>query len=112
MTAHPFATGVRIGADVQGMCPQPDGDDGFQPAYPFTSYDGLVTFEQPTVGNRVLDYTTERVAHYGLYAEWVENLRQVDEEHPADVMGIFMNSAETHLQMWERAEAAAKRPYR
>ena len=112
MTAHPFATGVGIGTDVQGMMGQPTGDNWFQASYPFSSYDGLVTFEQPTVGNRVLDFTSEGVVHYGLFAERVENLRQVDEEHPADVMEIFMNSAETYLQMWERAHEAAKGLYR
>jgi hypothetical protein len=106
MSAYPFATGVGIGTDVQGMCCQPNSDSGVEISYPFTSYDGLVTFEQPTVGNRTFDYANEGIAHYGLYAEWMENLWQVDEDHPADVMEIFMNSAETYLQMWERAHAA------
>ena len=107
MSAYPFATGVGIGTDVQGMTCQPGSDSWFEATYPFTSYDGLVTFEQPTLGHRTFDFETEGVAHYGLYAEWMENLRQVDEDHPAEVMEIFMNSAETYLQMWERAHDAA-----
>jgi hypothetical protein len=104
MSSFPFATGVGIGTDVQGMCCQPNSDSGVEISYPFTSYDGLVTFEQPTVGNRTFDYANEGIAHYGLYPEWVENFKQVDEDHPAEVMEIFMNSAETYLQMWERAQ--------
>jgi len=107
MLGYPLVNGVGIGSDVQGMTCQPNSDGSVQIDYPFTSYDGLVTFEQPTVGDRVFDYASEGVAHYGLYAEWVENLRQVDETHPADVMEIFMSSAEAYLQMWERAQATA-----
>ena len=103
MSAFPFATGVGIGTDVQGMCCQPNSDGSGEISYPFTSVDGLVTFEQPTLGNRTFDFATEGIAHYGLYPEWVENIRQVDENHPAEVMDIFMNSAETYIQMWERA---------
>jgi hypothetical protein len=99
--------GIGIGSDVQGVTSQPTGDKGFVPEYPFPSVDGLVTFTPPSVGDRALDFSTEGVAHYGLYAEWVENLRQLDEGDDADLMGIFMSSAEAYIQMWERAEAQA-----
>jgi hypothetical protein len=47
------------------------------------------------------------MTHYGLFAEWVENLRQVSQREGNDSFEIFMNSAEAYLQMWARAEAAA-----
>ena len=106
MSAYPYATGVGIGTDVQGMCCQPTSSGVDEISYPFTSIDGLVTFEQPTLGNRTFDFVAEGIAHYGLYPEWVESLRQVDEDHPAQIMDTFMYSAETYLQMWERAEAS------
>lgn len=107
MSEFPYLVGIGIGSDVQGVTSQPTGDEGFVPDYPFRSVDGLVTFTPPAVGDRALDFSTEGVAHYGLYAEWVENLRQLDERDDADLMDIFMSSAEAYIQMWERAEAQA-----
>lgn len=107
MTAFEFPVGIGMGSDIQGVTAQTDGDPGITISYPFTSIDGKVIFTQPQTGNRVFDYHTEGVAHYGMLAEWVENLRQIDEDDPADLMGMFMNSAETFLQMWERAERSA-----
>ncbi|PCJ33803.1 MAG: hypothetical protein COA99_15305 [Moraxellaceae bacterium] len=101
---HPYTVGVAVSTDIQGVTSQANSDDGVEIEYPFLSYDGNVRFYKPKTGNREFDYATEGVAHYGLLAEWVENLRQVDENDPEDLMGIFMNSAEAYLQMWERAE--------
>ena len=101
---HPYTVGVAVSTDIQGVTSQASSDDGIEIEYPFLSYDGNVRFYKPKTGNREFDYATEGVAHYGLLAEWVENLRQVDENDPEDLMGIFMNSAEAYLQMWERAE--------
>ena len=42
--------------------------------------------------------------HYGLYPDWVEDLRQVAGSQIVDDMA---NGAEAYLQMWARAEAAA-----
>ena len=45
--------------------------------YPFKSYDGKVTFDRQRTGDRVFDYAKEGVAHYGLYADWVEEVRKL-----------------------------------
>lgn len=102
--AHGLLAGVTVSTDIQGVTSQAAADDGVQIQYPFTSFDGTVTFTQPKTGVRSFDYATEGVAHYGMLAEWVENLRQVDAADDADIMGIFMNSAEAYLQMWERVQ--------
>ena len=102
-----YELGVGFGSDVQGILSFGYGDDGFVPEYPFKSYDGTVTFTQPKIGNRTIDFAEEGLAHYGLFAEWVENLRQVSRQKGTDSFEIFMNSAEAYLQMWARAEAAA-----
>lgn len=107
MEQHPYLIGIGMGSDVQGVTSQPMGDSDFEVQYPFSSVDGLVTFTPPKTGNRSFDFTTEGVANYGLYAEWVENLRQLDERDDAELLNIFMNSAEAYIQMWERAEAQA-----
>ena len=102
-----FEVGVGFGTDVQGIVSLPFADDGFEIEYPFTSYDGTVTFNQPVIGNREIDFNTEGIVHYGLYAEWMENFRQLSEERNDDSLELFLNSAETYLQMWARAELAA-----
>src|SRR5690606_8985554 len=103
----PYELGVGFGSDVQGILTFGFGDEDFVPDYPFPSYDGTVSFTQPRIGNREIDFVKEGMAHYGLFAEWVENLRQASERAGNDSFDIFMNSAEAYLQMWARAEAAA-----
>ena len=105
MQPYDYALGLSMGSDIQGVSSQPGGDNDVIINYPFTSVDGLVTFTEPKTGNRTFDFANEGIAHYGLYAEWVENLRQVDEKSSEGVMGNFMNSAEAYVQMWERASA-------
>lgn len=73
--------------------------------YPFTSYAGDVTFRQPRVGNRVIDFNTEGMAHIGLLPELIEDARRTGATD-ADLEPLF-RSAEGYLRMWERAEARA-----
>jgi microsomal dipeptidase-like Zn-dependent dipeptidase len=73
--------------------------------YPFTSYDGAVTFTQPTAGNRVFDFNTEGMAHIGLIPEYIEDVRR-DGVTDAQLEPLF-RSAEGYIRMWERAEARA-----
>jgi hypothetical protein len=68
--------------------------------YPFKSYDGQVTFDRQKTGERTFDFTKEGVAHYGLYADWLEDLRRVGGKQFSDDMWA---GAEAYLQMWERA---------
>ena len=46
------------------------------------------------------DYPSEGVAQYGLYADWLEDLRHVAGRQIVDDMS---HGAEAYLQMWERA---------
>lgn len=100
---YDLPTGLPMGSDLQGVTSQTSGDNGVIINYPFTSIDGLVTFTQPKTGNRTFDFAQEGIAHYGLYPEWVENFRQVDASVEDAVMDNFMSSAESYVQMWERA---------
>ncbi len=95
------APGPRFG-DRSG-CSAPQVDAGI--TYPFTSYAGDVTFEQPVVGERTLDFNTEGMVHLGLVAELIEDVRRdgvTDEE-----LEPLFRSAEGYIRMWERAEARA-----
>jgi hypothetical protein len=59
-----------------------------------------MTITRQRTGDRVFDYNTEGVAHYGLYAEWYEELRKTGGQRLARDM---RRGSEAYLQMWERA---------
>ncbi len=71
--------------------------------YPFTSFAGDVTFLQPQVGNRTIDFNTEGLVHIGLLPELIEDVRGdgvTDEE-----LEPLFKSAEGYIRMWEKAES-------
>ena len=72
-------------------------------AYPFDSYAGDVTFSQPFVGERAMDFDTEGVGHVGMMPELIQDVRAsgVTDE---DLEPLF-RSAEGYIRMWEKAEA-------
>ena len=74
--------------------------------YPFKSYAGDVTLEQPMVGNRSLDFNTEGMVHLGLVAELIEDVRRdgvTDEE-----LEPLFKSAEGYIRLWEKSERRAE----
>ena len=73
--------------------------------YPFTSYRGDVTFTQPRLGNRDVDFNTEGMQHIGLLPELSEDVRR-DGVTDAQLEPLF-RSAEAYIRMWERAETHA-----
>jgi microsomal dipeptidase-like Zn-dependent dipeptidase len=101
----PYAFGWGYGADLGGLSQQPRPTDGGF-AYPFTSYDGKVTFERQKTGERTFDYATEGVAHYGLYADWFEDLERLG---GAQIASDMWRGAEAYLEMWERADGIRTR---
>ena len=48
--------------------------------YPFTGLGG-VTVDQQVSGQRVYDINKDGVAHYGLYPDWIQDLRKVAGRH-------------------------------
>jgi hypothetical protein len=101
--------GFGFGADINGLGAQgnPRGADVPNPVrYPFTGLGG-VTIDKQRAGERVWDINKDGVAQYGLYPDWVEDLRQVaDAQHPGDgarIVDDMARGAEAYLQMWERA---------
>lgn len=71
-------------------------------SYPFTSYSGDVTFTEPRVASRTIDFNTEGLAHIGMIPELIEDVRNdgVTEEE----LEPLFRSAEGYLRMWEKAE--------
>jgi hypothetical protein len=98
----PYLLGWGYGADLGGLSEQPGSDaDGGGITYPFKSLDGRVTFERQRTGERTFDYNKDGVAHYGLYADWLADLRRVGGDA---LVKDMWNGAEAYLEMWERAD--------
>lgn len=94
--------GIGFGSDVNGFGaqgpPRDPGEDN-DVDYPFTGFGGA-TIDQQTSGTRKYDINTDGVAHYGLYPDWIEDLRML--AGPA-IVDDLARGAEAYLQMWERA---------
>jgi microsomal dipeptidase-like Zn-dependent dipeptidase len=98
-----FRFGIGFGADANGFHAQPPARGSGAPGpvtYPFQSLDGRVTFERQLSGQRRYDVNVDGVAHYGLYPDWMEQLRLLAGQPIADDL---MGGAEAYLQTWERA---------
>lgn len=98
-----FKFGIGFGADANGFHSQPPARGADKPnpvTYPFKSLDGRVTFDRQVSGQRVYDVNVDGVAHYGLYPDWMEQLRLLAGQPIADDL---MSGAEAYLQTWERA---------
>ncbi|MDC3123260.1 ricin-type beta-trefoil lectin domain protein [Gammaproteobacteria bacterium] len=106
----PFVQGVGIGSDISGLGGQPGPRDtvSVDPLqYPSVSELGLKFHRQQT-GNRVFDLNVDGMAHYGLMADNLEDIRQRGDSGTYEAI---MNSAEAYLQMWERATANSDETY-
>ncbi len=95
-----FYFGFGYGSDTNGLAVQASPPE--KPlSYPFTSLTSKTKFDRQKTGVRTFDYNKEGVAHYGLYADWLADLRRTGGPQMAREMN---RGAEAYLQMWERAE--------
>ena len=107
--------GVGFGFDLNGLAGVPDPRFGPDAncsevqrnpvVYPFKSYAGDVTFTQPFIGERKVDFNTEGMIHIGLVPELIEDARRTgvsDED-----LDIVFKSAEAYIRTWERVEERA-----
>ncbi len=97
-----FAGGPRPRFGDRSGCSTPQTDPV---TYPFQSYAGDVTFTEPQLGNRTVDFNTEGMAHIGLMPELIQDVRSdgvTDEQ-----LEPLFRSAEGYIRMWERAEQRA-----
>ncbi|MDX6606085.1 MAG: hypothetical protein QOD14_625 [Solirubrobacterales bacterium] len=101
-TQTPYFFGWGWGADLGGLAEQgaAPGPGAPQVDYPFKSLDGSVTLDRQRTGDRTFDYNTEGVAHYGLYADWTDEVRSLG---GPQIVNDLLNGPEAYLQMWERA---------
>ncbi|HEY0889798.1 MAG TPA: hypothetical protein VGE38_09325 [Nocardioides sp.] len=97
--------GFGYGADINGLGAQglPRGADAPDPVrYPFQGLGGVSVGQQRS-GERVYDINLDGVAHYGLYPDWTEDLRQVAGPDGSALVDDLARGAEAYLQTWERA---------
>jgi hypothetical protein len=101
-TRTPYFFGWAWGADLGGLAEQGSPPDAGAPKvnYPFRSLDGSVTLDRQHTGDRTFDYNTDGVAHYGLYADWTDEVRSLG---GPQITNDLLNGPEAYLQMWERA---------
>jgi hypothetical protein len=98
-----FKFGIGVGSDANGLHAQPPARGADKPnpvTYPFPSLDGHITFDRQVSGQRVYDVNVDGVAQYGLYPDWMQQLRLLGGQ---PVANDLMNGAEAYLQTWERA---------
>jgi hypothetical protein len=102
--------GFGYGADINGLGAQgnPRGANvANKVTYPFRGLGG-VRVQRQRAGKRVYDINVDGVAQYGLYPDWVQDLRKVagaqQKGAGSKIVGDMARGAEAYLQMWERAE--------
>lgn len=100
--------GLGFGADMNGLGSQggPRGADVPNPvSYPFRSWNGDALVSQQRSGTRSYDINIDGVDHYGLYPDWVEDLRMIAGDRIVNDLG---RGSEAYLQMWERANGVPR----
>src|SRR5215217_3578991 len=103
-----FTFGTPFGSDINGLHSQPVPRAGAAASpvrYPLKSFDGGSTIGKQHSGTRVYEVNVDGVDHYGLYPDWIEDLRIVA---GPQIVSDMANGAEAYLQLWARAEAAAR----
>jgi hypothetical protein len=98
--------GFGYGADINGLGAQgnPRGTRvANKVTYPFKGLNG-VRIDKQHAGKRVYDINADGVAQYGLYPDWIQDLRKVAGRDGAKIVDDMTRGAEAYLQMWERAE--------
>jgi hypothetical protein len=100
LASSKYLFGFGWGSDMNGLAEQPGPASANPISYPFTSYDGRVTFTREVWGNRTFNLNTDGLANYGMYADWLRNVQLVGGNQ---VMSDMFHGAEAYLQMWERA---------
>ena len=96
--------GFGYGADTNGLGgqggPRNPAEGEPRVEYPFTVPGGAVVHQQVSGERAPYDINTDGVAHYGLYPDWVEDLRvQAGDE----IIDDMLRGPEAYLQVWERA---------
>jgi Membrane dipeptidase (Peptidase family M19) len=96
--------GIGLGTDTNGFSslPGPRSDAKSHPLrYPFTAYDGSVTFTRERTGTRTFDLNRDGVAQYGLVADLIADMERTSAGRRA--LPLLFNSAQAYVNTWQRA---------
>ncbi len=99
-----YLYGTGWSTDMNGFASQGaprSGNEKNPVVYPFRSLDGSTVIDRQKSGTRTYDVNQDGTAHFGLYPDVIEDVRNVGGQEPATDL---LNGAEAYLQMWERAE--------
>ena len=97
--------GFGYGADMNGFGSQgsPRGAGVSNPVtYPFAGLGGVEVSKQKS-GVRTYDINADGVSHYGLYPDWVQDVRILGGPQGDEFMQEMKRGPEAFLQTWERA---------
>ena len=101
-----YLWGIGYGTDTNGLgvqaAPRSGALNDNPVTYPFESFDDSVTIHQSQWGTRLWDFNLDGASHYGLFPDWIEDMRHVAGQ---DIVDDLARGAEAYLQMWERASA-------
>jgi microsomal dipeptidase-like Zn-dependent dipeptidase len=99
--APKFFFGFGFGSDQNGFHsePRPRNPKDNPVTYPFKTFDGGSTVAKQVSGTRTYDVNTDGAAHYGLLADWIEDIRKVGGDAIIEDMA---RGPEAYLEMWER----------
>jgi hypothetical protein len=101
--------GIGYGTDVNGLgkqAPPRPGNEANPVRYPFRTFDGGSVVDRQVSGTRTFDVNVDGTAHYGMFPDWVEDLRLIAGDQ---IVTDLANGAEAYLQMWGKAERNARR---
>lgn len=108
-TRAPGLFGIGFGTDTNGLGVQAGirpGNAANPTRYPFRTFDGGTVVHRHVSGTRVWDVNRDGASHYGLFPDWVEDLRVIA---GPQIVTDLANGAEAYLRMWARAEGQARR---
>jgi len=99
-----YLWGIGYGADTNGLgkqaAPRPGAGENNPVTYPFLNFDGSALVRQSQWRTRTWDFNETGAAHYGLFVDWVQDMKHVAGQQIVDDLA---RGAEAYLQMWERA---------
>jgi microsomal dipeptidase-like Zn-dependent dipeptidase len=101
LAGHRRGVGVGLGSDTGGFAELPGPRQGGRLRYPFRSQDGRVVFTRQRTGERTFDLNRDGVAHYGLFADLIADMRQSGGRR---ALRQLFGSAEAFVRTWQRAE--------
>jgi hypothetical protein len=99
-----YKFGFGYGSDMNGLADQSQPTNRHPVHYPFRSFTGQVSFARERWGQRTFDLNKDGLANYGMYADWLQELRILGGR---PMMNDMFNGAEAYLETWERTFGVA-----